>query len=74
MTTKNFSVVVFEDTDQVDVVPLGWLSVNKTECRWPPYKDSAKVRKAIKNALPPQDNWTTHPVRLLKSYGKYYNQ
>ena len=40
MTSKEFCVVVFDETQEVDVSPSVWLAKDKRTCRWPPYKDT----------------------------------
>lgn len=42
-----------------EVVPCVWLSRDERKCRWPSYKDSKNVRKAIMEAeqVTPMDSW-----------------
>ena len=63
--------VIIEDEDGKRVIPSLWLSANKNEMKWPPYKDSDKISKAVIRVTKPEENWATYPVlKIFKYYGK----
>lgn len=72
MASKVFSVVFFGETQEVEIAPCVWLSRDEKKCRWPFYKDSKKVRKAIMEQVKPMDSWGTHSVRVLGHYGEFF--
>uniref|UniRef100_A0A8C5CZ63 DUF4806 domain-containing protein n=1 Tax=Gadus morhua TaxID=8049 RepID=A0A8C5CZ63_GADMO len=49
-----FSVVCFDNSEEVEVVPTQWF--NDGACRWPPHKAEG-VNRAIRQLEEPQDNW-----------------
>ncbi|CAM4637716.1 unnamed protein product [Leuciscus chuanchicus] len=49
----NFAVVTLQDTDEVMVVSSDWLSPDKKQCYWPPFKSTEKYLEAVKNHLEP---------------------
>ncbi|XP_070385174.1 uncharacterized protein [Dermacentor albipictus] len=60
---KTYSIVLFEDEDEVSVVPTSWISENTV--RWPPFKSTAKITTAIKEQQPPSSDWTSYRCRVL---------
>ncbi|XP_047126262.2 uncharacterized protein LOC124807831 [Hydra vulgaris] len=61
--------------DEVEPVPLTWLSGDKKYCYWPPYHSTSKIKKAIiTSQIPNTDNWSMHEVIRLfgtaDTYGK----
>ena len=63
-----FAVVVFEDSDEVDVVPDTWLVDGK--CYWPRYRDTSKINRAVKEKVTPEKSWTQYDARVLSKCGK----
>lgn len=49
-----FHIVVFDNTNEVEVVPSIWIKKNG-ECMWPPYK--IDIAKAVKLQECPGDEW-----------------
>ena len=49
-----FSVVCFDNSEEVEVVPTQWY--NNGACRWPPHKAEG-VNRAIRQLEEPQDFW-----------------
>ncbi|XP_070385173.1 uncharacterized protein [Dermacentor albipictus] len=66
---KTYSIVLFEDEDEVSVVPTSWISENTV--RWPPFKSTAKITTAIKEQQPPSSDWTSYRCRVLWTCGSY---
>ncbi|XP_062576465.1 uncharacterized protein LOC134238352 isoform X2 [Saccostrea cucullata] len=66
-----YAVVEFPEEEEVEVVPIVWLTSKDTKCRWPPYRSSDKTKLAIKGAIEPTSDFLTLPVRVLKKYSDY---
>ena len=64
-----FAVVHFIDTEEVEVVPSGWI-LSKNKACWPPFKSAVATTKAIKESLEPSDIWPKHSIRVLCACGK----
>ncbi|XP_044765189.1 uncharacterized protein LOC123321583 isoform X2 [Coccinella septempunctata] len=61
----SYAVVRFiEESNNGDVVvsevPIGWLSADRKECRWPPNNSKIYITKN----RPASDNWPTYPVEV----------
>lgn len=62
-----FLIVIFESTNEVEVVPDIWVKNNT--CLWPPYKREETV-KAVKSQEPPGARWIPYKVRIILSKGR----
>ncbi|XP_034784464.2 uncharacterized protein LOC131701758 [Acipenser ruthenus] len=60
-----YAVVLFKETEEVEVVPSVWLNVDKLLCLWPSYKSTVRVRKAVELQETPTETWDKHEVRVL---------
>lgn len=56
-----YHIVVFDDTNEVEVVPSVW--INNGECMWPPHKTD--VAKSVKSQECPGDGWKSHKARII---------
>ncbi|XP_064454595.1 uncharacterized protein LOC135365813 isoform X2 [Ornithodoros turicata] len=65
-----FSIVHFDERDEVSVVPSTWL-MGRNKVLWPPYKNSKKVAVAIKACENPSSNWSQHNCRVLYECDTY---
>jgi hypothetical protein len=67
-----YAVVVFVETDDVEVVPNNWLMVDGDliRCAWPPYRSQDRIAKSIREMELLSDNWLRYDVRILQKYGK----
>ncbi|KAJ8257265.1 hypothetical protein GJAV_G00183730 [Gymnothorax javanicus] len=63
-----FSVVCFDETAEVEVVPTRWF--DNSTCWWPPYKAEG-VNRAIKNLEQPTNTWPAFNARTLFSSNNY---
>lgn len=61
-------VQYFDAAKSVAVIPQSWFSDGFS--LWPNYTSDQRISKAVRSAEAPGPNWTRHPVRVLKSYGK----
>ncbi|XP_064460226.1 uncharacterized protein LOC135370411 [Ornithodoros turicata] len=59
-----YSVVHFEENDEVSVVPSSWL-IGNHKVMWPPYKNTNKITIAIKRREKPSHHWKEHRSRVL---------
>lgn len=62
-----FHVVVFDNANEVEVVPSVWMS-NGT-CMWPPNK--IDVSKAVKSRECTGDGWKPYNARTIFTSGKF---
>ncbi|KTF88678.1 hypothetical protein cypCar_00017675 [Cyprinus carpio] len=46
-----YAVVTFQDSDEVMVVASNWLSLDKKQCCWPPFKSPDKCMEAVQNRI-----------------------
>ncbi|KAL6455349.1 hypothetical protein MHYP_G00362000 [Metynnis hypsauchen] len=59
-----FHIVIFESTNELEVVPEMW--VKKNTCLWPPYKRD-EIVKAVISQEPPGALWVPYKVRTILS-------
>jgi hypothetical protein len=64
-----FSVVKFLKENLVLVVPSIWIDKNKKNCLWP-NAQPAQIEKWNKQCKLPEENWTSHPIKVYKTAGK----
>ena len=64
----HFLVVVFLEDNSVATVPSIWVQNNC--CKWPNFRDGAKLSRAISKAISPEESWSTHGIRILQSFSK----
>ena len=67
--SENFSVVLFVKENKVEAVPSSWLQ-GTTRVFWPPFKDTAKVSRAIVKSISPEIGWQIYDIKLIKTCGK----
>ncbi|KAL2085057.1 hypothetical protein ACEWY4_007684 [Coilia grayii] len=51
-----YSVVIFKETEETEIVPNDWLSLDRTVTFWPPYKGS-KCSTAVMKNEDPDEEW-----------------
>jgi len=66
-----FAVTNFLATNEVDVVPVNWLSETAGVCFYPPYKTTQRILKAKMSAESPTDQWSSHDVKCLYKTSEY---
>lgn len=66
-----YLVVCFPKTNEVDVVPSGWVREDgrNATCLWPPYKSDARLMRAKKASEMPTADWTSHDAKILYRAG-----
>lgn len=64
-----FHIVVFDNTNEVEVVPSIWMK--NGECMWPPNKTD--VAKAVKLQECPGDEWKPHKARIVFTSRKLHS-
>lgn len=68
-----YAVVTLQDTDEVMVTPSKWLSTDKTQCHWPPFRSTEKFMEAVENRLEPstaEKPWDMLNIIFNGKYGK----
>ncbi|XP_009292286.1 nuclear GTPase, germinal center associated, tandem duplicate 3 isoform X2 [Danio rerio] len=69
-----YAVVTLEESEEVMVTASNWLSEDKKQCYWPPYKSSEKFIEAVQKGLAPQTgekSWEKLAVLFHEEYGTY---
>jgi len=68
-----FAVTNFLSLNEVDVVPVNWLSEvsGKCMCYWPPYKTVQRIEKAKLSSEKPTSLWSSYEVKCLYKNSKY---
>ncbi|KAK8774538.1 hypothetical protein V5799_010930 [Amblyomma americanum] len=69
--SKLFSVVHFQDQEEVSVVPSSWIIAENTVA-WPPHKNSRRINEAVQSNEKPSDHWKKYRCRVLWTCGKHY--
>lgn len=64
-----YAVVLFTQTNEVEVIPTSWLSVDHKVAFWPPYKDTEKAKSAVINKSEADETWGEYLVSVFKIYG-----
>jgi len=67
-----YAVVTLQDSDEVMVVASNWLSPDKKQSYWPPFKSTEKCMEAVKNRLKPETGgktWEKINISFHKDYG-----
>ncbi|XP_052439262.1 uncharacterized protein LOC127978562 isoform X1 [Carassius gibelio] len=49
-----YAVVTLQDSEEVMVAPTHWLSSDKKQCHWPPFKSPEKCTEAVQNRMKPE--------------------
>lgn len=55
-------VVKFDDTDEVEAVPLKWFNSDASIIMYPNFKAASEVIRAIKHQQTPTDDWLRFKV------------
>jgi len=67
-----YAVVTLQDSDEVMVVASNWLTPDKKQSYWPPFKSTEKCMEAVKNRLEPETGgktWEKLNISFHKDYG-----
>ncbi|XP_067282274.1 uncharacterized protein si:dkey-266f7.5 [Pseudorasbora parva] len=67
-----YAVVTLQDSDEVMVAPSSWLSADKKQSYWPPFKSPEKCTEAVQNRLKPETGGKTWE-KLNISFHKEYD-
>ena len=65
-----FAVVLFIETNEVEVIPSCWLSLDEKVAFWPPYKKTEKAKAAVVSMEEPDETWGEFLVKVFKKYGE----
>ncbi|CAM4637648.1 unnamed protein product [Leuciscus chuanchicus] len=66
-----YAVVTLQDSDEVMVVASNWLSSDKTQSYWPPFRSSEKCMEAVQKRLKPETGgkpWEKLNISFHKEY------
>lgn len=64
-----YSIVVFTEKNETEVIPSDWLSIDKIISFWPPY-NGTKCRKAVEKNETPDEEWNEYITEWVAEYGK----
>lgn len=48
-----YAVVEFTDTNEVELVPVSWITSDKKECFWPNFRSTSKQKMAVRQGMLP---------------------
>ncbi|XP_038062304.1 uncharacterized protein LOC119732768 [Patiria miniata] len=61
-----FIVVVFPETEEVELIPDNWLLKSQNKALWPPFRSLAAISKAVRDKLKPDlMTWESFRIRVL---------
>ncbi|XP_056124397.1 uncharacterized protein LOC130102397 isoform X1 [Rhinichthys klamathensis goyatoka] len=66
-----YAVVTLQDSDEVMVVASHWLSLDKKQSYWPPFRSTEKCMEAVQNRLKPETGgkpWEKLNISFHKEY------
>ncbi|XP_056336506.1 nuclear GTPase SLIP-GC-like isoform X2 [Danio aesculapii] len=69
-----YAVVTLKESEEVMVTASNWLSADKKQCYWPPYRSTEKFMEAVRKGLAPQTgekSWEKLAVLFHGEYGTY---
>lgn len=65
MSVCGWYVIKFvNEKNTIEVIPNNWMK-NFDNCLWPNNIGLLKMQSAIKNRLPPSNNWISYPIKML---------
>ncbi|XP_064614191.1 uncharacterized protein LOC135477907 [Liolophura sinensis] len=70
MSLTMYAVVVFVETDEVELVASNWLQ-SQTKTFWPPYRNMSNVTKAVKDRVAADKTWPSYSIRILSACDSY---
>lgn len=68
-----YAVVTLQNSEEVMVTASNWLSIDKKQCYWPPFKSTEKYMKAVQNRDEPAIGWEKFNISFHGEHGKSYN-
>jgi hypothetical protein len=75
-----FAIVLFKETNEVDVVSSTWLDMRKDGtysglCWYPPFKTAKRLQDAAREHMKVnKKTWAPYSARVLESYGKVLSE
>ncbi|XDV34057.1 hypothetical protein PO909_004267 [Leuciscus waleckii] len=69
-----YAVVTLQDSDEVMVAPSHWLSSDKKQSYWPPFRSSEKCMEAVQKRLKPETGgkpWEKLNISFHKEYDSF---
>lgn len=65
-----YSIVIFVEKNETEVVPSDWLSIDKKVAFWPPYNNATKCKKAVEKNETPDEEWHEYFIECVAEYGE----
>ncbi|XP_051728065.1 uncharacterized protein LOC127500711 isoform X3 [Ctenopharyngodon idella] len=69
-----YAVVTLQDSDEVMVAPSSWLSADKKQCFWPPFKSTEKFMEAVQKKCKPETGgkpWEKLNISFHREHGTF---
>ncbi|XP_073681244.1 uncharacterized protein [Garra rufa] len=66
-----YAVVTLQDSNELMVVPSNWLTSDKRQCYWPPFKSPGKYNEAVQNKLNPVSEGKPWEIIRIIFLGEY---
>ena len=67
---KDYAVVEFLDTNEIEIIPSCWLLKDGKKCVWPNNWKPSRISNAVKLKDSPDDTFTAFKVKVLYDTGK----
>ncbi|XP_035707604.1 uncharacterized protein LOC118436745 isoform X1 [Folsomia candida] len=68
-----FSIVNFIETNEIEIIPINWLSPSRDKCWWPPFKSTERQLKAAMGGDNPSKQWLSFDVKVVGG-GKIFGE
>ncbi|XP_067267723.1 uncharacterized protein [Chanodichthys erythropterus] len=69
-----YAVVTLQDSDEVMVAPSSWVSADKKQCFWPPFKSPEKFMEAVQKKCKPETAgkpWEKLNISFHREHGTF---
>ncbi|XP_048058921.1 uncharacterized protein LOC125275737 [Megalobrama amblycephala] len=69
-----YAVVTLQDSDEVMVAPSSWVSADKKQCFWPPFKSTEKFMEAVQKKYKPETGgkpWEKLNISFHREHGTF---
>ncbi|XP_052389160.1 uncharacterized protein LOC127935387 isoform X2 [Carassius gibelio] len=69
-----YAIVTLQDSDEVVVAPTNWLSLDKKQCYWPPFRSPDKCMEAVQYRIKPETGgkpWEKLNISFHREHGTF---
>lgn len=69
--SDKYAIVIFPESNEVEVVATNWLDIPNGLCWWPPKRWALiTITKGVRSRLTPDETWGKYPALIMYSTGK----